>query len=276
MSLAAVGPLLLAALLHASWNAMIRGNSERAWLVTAMAVVTGLAALPFALLLPWPAVASWPYIAVSSVLQMLYVVGLIGVYRVADLSEVYPVIRGSVPLLVALGAAVFAGEHISPVATAGVLFTSLGIMALAIGGRGGPKVLLLAVGTGAVIASYTVTDGVGARLAGNPLAYTAWIFVVYGALMPVAYLLLRGKLVLRADRATGVAVLAGLVQLATYAVMVWALALNPMGPVSALRELSVVFASLIGWRFLGEKVTRVRFGASVVIVAGTVCLSYFS
>jgi drug/metabolite transporter (DMT)-like permease len=276
MSPAAVGPVLLAALLHASWNAVIRGNSDRAWLVTVMAVCTGLVALPFALLLTWPAAASLPYIAASCVLQMLYVAGLISAYRVADLSEVYPVIRGCVPLLVTLGALVFAGEHLSPLAGTGVLLTSVGIMAMAVGGRGGPKALLLAVGTSVVIAGYTVTDGVGARLAGDPMSYTAWIFVLYGLLMPVAYLLVRGKLVLRADRATGIAALAGMVQLATYAVMVWALALNPMGPVSALRELSVVFAGLIGWRFLGEKITRVRAGAGVVITAGTVCLSYFS
>ncbi|MGF1426779.1 EamA family transporter [Kitasatospora sp. LaBMicrA B282] len=278
MSVSVVGLVLFAALLHASWNALLRSGSDRLWLVTVMSFVTSATALPFAFVLPLPAAGSWPYLGFSAAVQVLYAIFLVKAYQVADLGSVYPVIRGCVPLLVSLGAAVFAGQRLTWAMAAGVGMVSLGIIATVIGrGNGGTRALGLAVLTGALIATYTVTDGVGVRYAGDSNAYTVWIFLSYGVLMPVAFLLLRGRLELRGRAAeVRVAGLAGLVQILVYGVVMWAFSLSPMGPVSALRETSVVFATLIGWRFLGERLTAARLGACSAIALGAVCLSYYA
>ncbi|GAA1964312.1 DMT family transporter [Kitasatospora viridis] len=272
------GLVLCAAMLHATWNAMLRTQADRLWLVTVMSFVSTAVSLPFLLALPLPHAAAWPYLTVSAAVQVLYTLFLLLCYRVADLGSVYPVIRGCVPLLVSVGAAVFAGERPGWPTVLGIGLVSFGIMAMVFGRQnGGPKAFGLAAVTGAIIATYTVIDGVGVRLAGGSFTYTAWIFTVYGMLVPVVYLVARGRLVLRGRRAEiRVAGLAGVGQLATYAMMMWAFRLSPLGPVSALRETSVVFATLIGWRFLGEKLTAARLGACAAIAMGACCISYFA
>ncbi|GAB2733110.1 DMT family transporter [Kitasatospora kifunensis] len=278
MSVSVVGLVLVAAVLHASWNALLRGGVDRLWLVTVMSLATSAIALPFALVLPLPGAGAWPYLLFSAAMQVLYTYFLVWVYRLADLGAVYPVIRGCVPLLVTLGAALLAGQRLTLPTVAGVGLVSLGIMATVLGRGGGDrKALGLAVLTGAVIATYTVTDGVGVRHAGSSTAYTAWIFLVFGALMLLTHGLVHGRVELRGRgsqlRTAG---LAGLVQITVYAMMMWALSLSPMGPVSALRETSVVFATLIGWRFLGEKLSPARLGACSAIALGAFCLSYYA
>jgi drug/metabolite transporter (DMT)-like permease len=257
---------------------MLRTQADRLWLVTMMSFVSTAIGLPFAIAMPFPPSAAWPYLAVSAAVQVVYTLFLLLCYRVADLGSVYPVIRGTVPLLVSLGAAVFAGERPGLPSLLGIGLVSFGIMAMVLGRQsGGAKAPLLALATGAIIATYTVLDGVGVRLTGNSISYTAWIFVVYGALVPVVYVAARGRLVLRGrGPEVRVAALAGAGQLATYAMVLWAYRLSPLGPVSALRETSVVFATLIGWRFLGEKLTAARLGACAAIAMGACCLSYFA
>jgi drug/metabolite transporter (DMT)-like permease len=271
-----IGLVLCAAILHASWNARLRGGSDRLWSVTVMSFAATAVAIPAVLLLPPPAPASWPYLSLSGALQVAYSAFLVFAYRHADLGQIYPMVRGSVPLLVTLGAAIFAGEHLSALAIAGIALVSLGIMSLALGkGRAQPKAVVAALANSLVIATYTVTDGIGARLSGNSFAYVSWIFLIYGVLMPAAFLGVRRKLVVRwSAPETRTALIAGVVQLVTYGTVIWALTLAPIGPVSALRETSIVFAALIGRVFLSERLTASRLGACVVIAAGAACLGY--
>ena len=270
--------VLCAAVLHASWNAILRGGSDRLWSVTVMSFAATAVAIPAVMLLPLPAGASWPYLGLSSVLQVAYTGFLVFAYRHADLSQVYPMIRGSVPLLVTLGATVFVGEHLGALAIAGIALVSLGIMSLALGkGRAQPIAVAAALANSLVIATYTVTDGIGARLSGNSFAYVSWIFLIYGVLMPGAFLAVRGKLILRwRAPETRTALAAGVVQLVTYGTVIWALTLAPIGPVSALRETSIVFAAFIGRIFLSEPLTARRLGACAVIAAGAACLGYLA
>jgi drug/metabolite transporter (DMT)-like permease len=182
--------------------------------------------------------------------------------------------RGSVPLLATLGAVVFAGEQLSALAISGVALVSLGIMSLAIGkGRARPKAVTAALANSLIIATYTVTDGIGARLSGDYFVYVTWVVLLYGVLMPAAFLLVRRKLVVRWSAAeTHTALVAGLVQLVTYGTVIWALTLAPIGPVSALRATNIVFAALLGRVFLREPLTARRLGACLVIAAGAACL----
>jgi drug/metabolite transporter (DMT)-like permease len=200
---------------------------------------------------------------------------LVLAYRHAELGQVYPIVRGCVPLLVTLGAASFAGEQLSITAVSGIALVVLGVTSLALGkGRPSYTSVAAALATSLIIAAYTVTDGIGARLSGNTNAYVAWIFLLYGILMPATFLLVRRKLIVSwSDPETPKALAAGLVQLVTYGVVIWAFTLSPIGPISALRETSVVFAAVIGRLFLGETLTIHRLGSCMVIAVGAVLLA---
>ena len=275
MSLFVIALVLGAAVMHASWNAILRGGEDRLWSMTVMCAVSAAAALPFLFLVPPPAPASWACIALSSSLQVAYCLFLVRAYRDGGLAQVYPVARGASPLLVTLGAAIVAGERPSLVALGGVALVSLGIAALAFE-RGRPHVstTLLAVIAGVFIAAYTVTDGMGARLAGRALSYTVWLFLLQGSGMVAIYLIRFHRLrIAPREAATQKALVGGVLGLLAYGVVIWALTLAPMGQVSALRETSILFAALIGAVFLKEPVTWPRASAAAMIAAGAVVLS---
>lgn len=274
MSELAASLALLAAVLHATWNALLRGGADRLWSVTVMSFSGTAFALAATFFLPLPAAPAWPYIALSAVLQVGYSVFLVAAYRHGDLGQVYPMVRGSVPVLVTLGGLVFRGEHLGILQVAGVGAVGAGLVGLSRGGQRLPAAsLLFALSTGALIACYVTCDAVGVRLAGTSGAYTAWVLVLYGALLPMTFMVMRGRL--RVDlhaRATWAALAGGLVAMAAYGLVVTALAFGPAGPVTALRETSVVFAALIGWMFLGETLSARRAVACVVVAVGVICL----
>jgi drug/metabolite transporter (DMT)-like permease len=276
MSPIVIGLVLCAAVLHASWNAVLRTGADRLWSITVMGFSATIIAIPFAVILPLPSPASWPYLIVSSCLQVAYSVFLVRAYRRGALGQVYPVVRGSVPLLVTLGAFFLTGQHPSMLSLAGVMLVALGIMSLALGKhRADAASILLAFVTGLFIASYTTTDALGVRHAGNPRAYATWIFLIYGALMPATFCALRGKLTLDVrSPETLKALAAGVVSLMAYGAVISAFALGPAGPIAALRETSIVFAALIGRIFLGETLTLRRLLACAVVALGALCVSY--
>jgi len=272
------GAVLLAAVLHATWNALLHGNRDRflsmTWMSIAMAAVATVAVLAVA---PPPA-AAWPYLVASGLVHILYNASLVHSYRRGDLTQAYPIARGSSPLLVALGAALFAHEAIGLLHLLGVVLISAGIIALALqAGQLSRAGVLAALTTGATIALYTVIDGIGVRLSGGQaLAYTAWMFLFYW-LMPLLFVARRGAAALwtplrTAPAAVGGSAAGGLVSLAAYGIVIWAMQSGAMGAVSALRETSVVFAVLIGRIFLRETVDARRWLACLVVAAGAMCL----
>ncbi|MDR5733492.1 DMT family transporter [Caballeronia sp. LZ025] len=272
------GAVLFAALLHASWNAMLHGNRDRflsmTWMSIAIAAVSSVAVIA----LPLPADAAWPCIVASGLVHIVYNVSLVRSYRRGDLAQAYPIARGSSPLLVTLGAALFAHEAIGPLHAFGIALISGGIMALALQGRHVSRSsALAALTTGVTIAIYTVIDGIGVRASnGQALAYTAWMFLFYW-LMPLLFVTMRGLPALwtpirTAPLAIGSSLGGGLVSIAAYGIVIWAMQAGAMGAVSALRETSVVFAALIGRVFLRETVNAKRWLACLVVAAGAVCL----
>ena len=272
------GLVLFAALLHASWNAMLHGNRDRFLSMTWMSIAIAAVATLVILLTPQPANAAWPYIVASGLVHIVYNVTLVRSYRRNDLAEAYPIARGSSPLLVTLGAALFAHEAIGPLHILGIVMISGGIIALALQGRRVSRAgVLAALTTGVTIACYTVIDGIGVRLSGGQaLAYTAWMFLFYW-LMPLLFVAMRGVAALwtpvrAAPMAVGSSLVGGLVSIAAYGIVIWALQSGAMGSVSALRETSVVFAVLIGRVFLREAVSGKRWLACVIVAAGAVCL----
>ncbi|WHS58290.1 DMT family transporter [Pseudomonas sp. G2-4] len=266
--------VLFAALLHASWNALLRGGADRLWSMTVMCIAVAIASAVAAAFMAPPAVASWGYAVLSAVLHVGYNLFLVRSYRVGDLGQTYPIARGSSPVLITLGAAVFAGESIVPSALLGIVLVSGGIISLAFRGRNlSVPSLPYALGTGCFIAAYSVTDGIGTRLSGAPLAYTVWMCALWGVLMPMVYIGVRDARSLFSVR-PGIltALFGGLVSLLAYGIVIYAMNEAPLGAVSALRETSVLFAALIGYVFLGEKLTARRLLACAVIASGTLII----
>ncbi|SDR55886.1 EamA-like transporter family protein [Rhizobiales bacterium GAS113] len=276
MTPAVIGLALFAAMLHAVWNAVLRSGADRLWSVTIMSFATTLVAIPFAVMLPLPSAPSWPYLMLSSALQVGYSVFLVYAYRYGELGQVYPIVRGSVPLLVTVGGFLLADQRPSALSLSGVVLVALGIMSLALDRpRAGAKSIMLALVTGLFIASYITADGIGVRLSGDPRAYATWIFLIYGALMPMTFIAFRGKPRLDVLSSETLKALAGgVISLIAYVAVISALALGPLGPISALRETSVVFAVLIGRVFLGEALTLRRLAACAVVALGASCLGY--
>ena len=272
------GFVLFAAVLHASWNAMLHGNDDRFLSMTWMSIAIAAVSTVVILFTPWPAEAAWPYIITSGLVHIVYNVTLVRSYRRNDLAQAYPIARGSSPLLVTLGAALFAHEAIGPLHLLGIVMISGGIIAIALQGSHVSRAgVLAALTTGVTIAVYTVIDGIGVRLSGGQaIAYTAWMFLFYW-LMPALFVAMRGLAALwspvrSAPTAVGSSLVGGLVSILAYGIVIWALQSGAMGAVSALRETSVVFAVLIGRVFLRETVSAKRWLACLVVAAGAVCL----
>jgi drug/metabolite transporter (DMT)-like permease len=276
MSATVIGLALSAAILHATWNAFLRNGADRFWTVTVMSFSSLIAGAVLAMLFPFPASTAWPCIVLSAGLQVGYSMFLVAAYRHGELGQVYPIVRGTVPLLVTAGGFLFAGERLGSYQTAGVILVGAGIMSLSLGrDRAALSSILFALATGAIIAAYATVDAMGVRQAGHAGAYTAWVVLLYGLMLAAAFVLLRGKLAVdvRAPE-TWKALAGGVVALVAYGAVVAAFALGPAGPITALRETSVVFAALIGGIFLGEKLTPRRIAACAVVALGAICLGY--
>ncbi|WP_236188331.1 EamA family transporter [Pseudomonas pharyngis] len=266
--------VLFAALLHAGWNALLRGGADRLWSMTVMCVAIAIVCAVAAMFMVAPAPQSWGYALLSALLHVGYNLFLVRSYRVGDLGQIYPISRGSSPALITLGAALFAGETITPGEMLGIALVSGGIISLAFRGRSlSVPSLPYALGTGCFIAAYSVVDGIGARLSGAPLAYTVWMSALWGVLMPVVYVVLRDARSLFSIRpGMFAAAMGGLVSLLAYAIVIYAMNEAPLGAVSALRETSVLFAALLGYLFLGETLTARRMLACVVIASGAIII----
>lgn len=269
-----IGLALLAAILHAVWNAFLRSGADRLWTVTVMSLSSTILALPILFINPLPASGAWVYILLSAALQVAYSLFLVAAYRYGELGQVYPIVRGTVPLMVTIGGFMIAGDKLTLSQITGVVLVALGIMSLALGkGRASTSSILYALATGAIIAAYATVDSIGVRLAGQSVVYTAWVLFLYGIFLPASFLALRGRLTVDFRACdTWKAVAGGLVAMTAYGAVVAAFALGPAGPITALRETSVIFAVLIGRLFLGETLTARRILACFIVAGGAVLL----
>jgi drug/metabolite transporter (DMT)-like permease len=270
---------LLAAVLHAGWNALVKTATDRLTTLAAIALVTALSgalALPF--VVP-PAPASWALIGASALLHYAYYVLVYYAYRSGDLSLVYPLARGVSPLLIAFGAALFAGETLSLPAQAGVVVASLGICGLSWNHlrrlRGSALPVGLAVATGLVIAAYSVCDGIGIRLSQSPFGYMAWLFLAELPVAVVAGWRRRAVLATTLGKQWRTSLLAGLSSALAYGLVLYAAGYAPLSIVSALRETSVIAAALIGTLLMGERPWQDRVAASVAVAGGVALMTAF-
>lgn len=263
--------VLLAALLHASWNAIVKRGSDT--LLTTI-LVTGSAALIAAIMLPFlpaPSSRSWPWLAASTLLQVIYYVLVARTYRVTDMSASYPLMRGCAPIAVALVGALLLGESLPAVAWCGIALICTGILCMA---RGSARQhLWLPLLNAGVIATYTLVDAWGARQSGAALSYTLWLFLLSGLPLPVWALCTRAPRLWTYARGNwGLGIIGGIGTLSSYGLALWAMTIAPVAMISALRETSILFGILISAFVLHERVTPVRWFAAGVIVAGAAVL----
>ncbi|MDQ0950381.1 drug/metabolite transporter (DMT)-like permease [Streptomyces phaeochromogenes] len=265
--------VLLAAVTHASWNAIAHQITDKLvgfTLIAGGGMLIGLAMVPF---VPFPAAEAWPYLIGSAVIHVVYYVLLMKSFRLGDFGQAYPIARGTAPLVVTLLAAVFAHEVPDGWAAAGIVVSCAGLTGVALWGLRGRRPNWAAIGaalaTGLSIAAYTVVDGLGVRASGSSLAYIAWLMAVEGVAVP-AYALYhwRGELlgVLRPFAAVGL--LGAALSVAAYGLVLWAQTKAELAPIAALRESSIIVGAAIGAVFFKERFGAPRIAAAGLLVVG--------
>ena len=270
-----VAAVLLGALLHASWNALVKSSTDKALDTALIHLLGSFVALPLALWVGWPSSAAWPYIAASVLIHIAYYIALVRAYQHGELGLTYPLMRGTAPLLVALSASLTVGESLSPVAWAGVLGVSGGVLALGLSRHAwdNPRAVAFALANAVVIAVYTVVDALGARTSGNALQYVLALFVLDGWPFGLLVLWRRGRAAWPyARRRWPVALGGALASLGSYGIALWAMTRAPVATVAALRETSVLFAAVLGVWLLKERFGLQRALGTLVLVAGVIAL----
>jgi drug/metabolite transporter (DMT)-like permease len=270
--------VLFAAACHAGWNALIKVGLDPLSTTTLISVGAGLVAFLFLPFVGLPAWTAWPWLIASIAIHLVYFASLIESYRTGDLGQVYPIARGSAPLMTAAATTIFIGERLSSAGWSGILALVAGVFLLsASGGRELTRIDLRAVGfaffTALTICAYSVVDGIGARLSANPNAYSLWLFVGIAVVM-VPYALYRdGRNLLPAmHRYWQRGFAGGALQLLSYGIAIWAMTAAPIAIVAALRETSVLFGAAIAVVVLKEPLRVVRVGAACLIVLGLVLM----
>jgi drug/metabolite transporter (DMT)-like permease len=266
--------VLAAAFLHALWNALIKGGASRVGAMVVLSVVEVPIGLAVVAVLPPIAPAAIPYVIAAGCTHFAYKFFLTSAYTLGDLSRVYPIARGAAPMIVALVGAALLADQMTGWETAGVTVLALGIILMAQGViRGGEERRLIpfALGSAVATATYTLIDGLGARVSGSAVAYVGWVFVADGLIFTTGMLLWRGAAVVPRDgRAWGMGALASVASFGAYGVSVWAMTKAPIALVAALRETSILFAVLIGWLAFGERMDRWKALAAGLILGGVV------
>ncbi|HEY0638092.1 MAG TPA: EamA family transporter [Pseudonocardiaceae bacterium] len=269
------GAVLTSAVLHAGWNALAHRSPDPAAAVVLIHLGLAGISLPLLPLVAPPLPAARPYLVAGLALHLVYTALLARCYRIGEFNQVYPLARGTAPLLVAVVAVTVVGERMSAAALTGVAVVCGGLALLV--WRGGPRsgpAVLAAAATGVCVAGYTVVDGLGVRLAGGAAGYTIWLLAVHGAAVSgfgaVRYRRELGP-VLR--RSWWVAVVGGGAGWASYALVLGAQSRGALAAVAALRETSVVVAAVLGAMLFGERLGRRRVLASVLVACGVVLLT---
>jgi drug/metabolite transporter (DMT)-like permease len=270
MTLGVLLIVLAGALMHASWNLIVKRAGDTRIATAGVYIAAGVLSalvLPF---IPSPAPASWPYLAVATATEVLYGVLLAAAYRAGDLSHAYPIMRGTAPLLVALGSGLFIGDHLRPGTWIGVALVSLGIFSMVIDARSrghSAAATRLALLNAVVIATYTTVDGLGVRISGQPATYSLWLFMMVG--IPwLVWVLSRTARRTALFRHLGYLSIGGLCSVGSYGLALWAMTRAPVAAVAAVRESSIVFGTVLGAIVLKERVTAGRALAACAILLG--------
>ncbi|GAB4265369.1 MAG: EamA family transporter [Pararhodobacter sp.] len=272
MSVTVFIAVLFAALLHAGWNAIVKTGLNKQTSMFLLSVGHALCGLGVVSVNPIPAPGVWPWLLASGAVHMAYQLFLAYAYDHGDLSRVYPIARGTAPLVVLVIGALFLSDTLAGAEVLGIVVLGAGIALMARGAlKSGEsrRMLPFAFGAAMATAAYTLTDGLGARVSGAPVAYVGWLMILSALFYAPVAVALKGSAVLRADRrGWALGMVAAAASFGAYAIAVWAMTKAPIALVGALRETSILFAVLIGWLAFGDRMDRVKLVAAGLIVGG--------
>ena len=260
------GLVLLAAAAHAIWNALVKRAADALLMMAAIrlvGLVFGLAVVPF---LPWPNESTWVLLALACTATFAYYGLLIHCYQIGDLSLVYPIARGSAPLVLALIAFLVIDEHLTATQIAGIVLISVGILALVIGKGNDRRAVGYALATGISIATYSFLGGLGVRSSASVFGFQAWLEILTGIGM-LAFAMIRrpGKVQAFVQTSGGIGLIAGALSVAGYLAFLTAAKVLPLAPIAALRECGLIFGAIIG-----AVVFKERFGTRRIVAAGLI------
>jgi phosphonate utilization associated putative membrane protein len=284
MSTGVVLAVLFGALLHAAWNALVKSSGDKQLDLALVHLLGALVSLPLLLWVGLPPVAAWPFIGMSLLIHVAYYITLNGAYQHGDLGSTYPIMRGSAPLLVALGSTAL-GEQLSTAAWLGIGAVTLGVLLVGLARPGETlhhgRAIAFALANAVVIAAYTIVDGRGVRISAEAgytaASYVVLLFVLDGIPYPALVFARRSAasrqaMLAYARRRWPLATLGGLASLGSYWIALWAMTRAPVAAVSALRETSVLFATALSVWVLKERFGVQRACGALVIVGGVVAL----
>jgi len=281
MSPLVLSAVLFAALLHATWNALIKVSGDRLVIMGVTTASTSIAVIPILFFLPLPAAESWPFLALSACVHTFYMLVLVKAYGLGDFAQVYPLSRGSAPLLTALLGFILLGEAMAASELFGMLLIVVGIFGLALETSAGVlqlsrPALFYSLLTGLCITAYSLVDGIGVRLSGNSWSFILWMFFFDGFLVPLIAFTRRPRHVflntINSVWKTGL--LVALLSTLGYTLIVWGFSQERIAPVAVLRETSVLFAMLIAVFFIKESFSLLRLGIVGLILSGIVLLGF--
>ena len=272
--------IILAAFLHAVWNAMVKNEDNKYLAVTAIVLGHVPVSVLIILLTPIPSVESIPFIILSALLHIGYEWYLLSAYRFGDLTKVYPIARGTAPILITIVSLIFLGVALSNFEILGIIIISLGILSLSLQGAEGIKnrsAVIYALVTGFFIMGYSITDGYGARVSNSFLSYMGWSFILNATIFPIILKINNKSEIITKTFKEGKKIffIGGTLSYIVYGIVIWGFTQAPIALITALRETSIIFALLIGTFFLKEKFTLLKVIATFVIFFGVALLKFY-
>ncbi len=274
MSVTVLLAVLAAAFLHAGWNALVKAGGNKLTNMAILTLVQGALGAVIVFTRPLPANEVWVWLIASGLTHSAYKLFLSYAYEQGDLSRVYPIARGAAPMIVAVAGIFMLADRIKPTEYLGIFVIGLGILMMARGvfqSGESRRLLPFALGSAIATASYSLIDGLGARIAGDAAMFVAWMFLFDAGFFSLAAIGLRGRPVFSASaREWRIGAAAAFASYAAYAIAVWAMTRAPIALVTSIRETSILFAVLIGWLVFGERMHKGKAIAAFLIVAGIV------
>ncbi len=272
--------IILAAFLHAVWNAMVKNEDNKYLAVTAIVLGHVPVSVLIILLTPIPSVESIPFIILSALLHIGYEWYLLSAYRFGDLTKVYPIARGTAPILITIVSLIFLGVALSNFEILGIIIISLGILSLSLQGAKGIKnrsAVIYALVTGFFIMGYSITDGYGSRVSNSFLSYMGWSFILNATIFPIILKINNKSEIITKTFKEGKKIffIGGTLSYIVYGIVIWGFTQAPIALITALRETSIIFALLIGTFFLKEKFTLLKVIATFIIFFGVALLKFY-
>ena len=268
--------ILVSALCHAVWSAIIKSSKNPLSLMGITSVLEVTIFLPLTFTVPFPTLEVWYFLIATVIIHVIYRLNVIYSYRYGDLSYIYPISRGSSCLFVAIISILFLSSDISVAGFVGILIVCIGLFLISYSKNlsFNFKGFALAISTAILITAYTLVDGVGVRLSENGFSYIYWLFTLNGIPLLIIGLISKDGLRKRETYTFRSGIAAGVFATSSYAIVVWSMQFIEIAYVSSIREISIVFAAIIGMLFLFEKNAKSRIIPSILIVSG-ISVVYF-